>query len=277
MKHDLTNMTALVTGGSSGIGLEYSRQLLARGCRVIIASNREQELAEAVRTLSSSDGGRISEPGSVTNQTSSPRVEGIHIDLAEEGSSEKLLQWCDDKDLHVDILVCNAGMFFMEYLSEENLGKARAMMKLHMQSVTELCVLFGSRMKARRKGFILIMSSMTARIPSPGIAIYSASKAYLKSFGKGFSYEMRPFGVIVTTVCPAAVDTGLYKLSAKTRRAGRRLGLIQTPEALVKRALNALFRGRRTVSPGIMNVLVPPLVRLLPNRVIDKLGLKLIY
>ena len=47
MKHDLTNMTALVTGGSSGIGLEYSQQLLARGCRVIIASNREQELAEA--------------------------------------------------------------------------------------------------------------------------------------------------------------------------------------------------------------------------------------
>jgi short-subunit dehydrogenase len=165
-------------------------------------------------------------------------------------------------------------MFFIEYLGEESLQKAQTMMNLHIQTVTELCILFGSRMKERGKGYILNMSSMTARIPAPGIAIYSASKAYLKSFGKGFGYEMRPFGVKVTTVCPAAVDTGLYKLGPKIRKAGRRVGLIQSPEALVRRALRALERGRRTVSPGLMNVLLPPIIALIPNRLIDRLGIK---
>ncbi len=118
------------------------------------------------------------------------------------------------------------------------------------------------------------MSSLTARLPAPGIAIYSASKAYLKSFGKSFSYEMRPFGVTVTTVCPAAIDTGLYPLGGRMRRLLRRIGVLWTPEKLVSRALRAMFRGRRVVSPGLMNVLLPPLIAALPARLIDYLGLK---
>ena len=196
------------------------------------------------------------------------------MDLAKEGCAQELVDYCDKEGLAVDILVNNAGMFFIEYLGEENLEKARAMMKLHVQTVTECSILFGEKMKQRGQGKILIMSSMTARIPAPGIAIYSASKAYLKSFGRSLSYEMKPYGVTVTTVCPAAVDTGLYKLSEKMRKAGRCLGLVQRPETLVKRALRALDRGRRTYSPGIMNVLLPPLVKLLPARLIDRLGLK---
>ena len=251
-------MTAVVTGGSSGIGLEYARQLLAMGCRVVIVSNREQELADAAVEL----------------RTASSEVQTLFLDLTGSGSGGRLLEWCDRQGLEVDILVNNAGIFFMEYLNEACLGKARKMMDLHIKAVTELCILFGSRMKERGRGYILNMSSMTARIPSPGIAIYSASKAYIKSFSKGFGYEMRPFGVVVTTVSPAAVDTGLYKLNDGMRKHGCRLGLIQTPETLVRRALRAMFRGRRSVSPGIMNVLLPPLIAILPARLIDRLGLK---
>ena len=247
------DITALVTGGSSGIGLEYARQLTGRGCKVIVVSNREQELEEAAKELN---------------------VLPVFLDLAQDGCAQRLLDWCDERNLSIDILINNAGMFFTEYLSEKTIQKAHTMMNLHMQTATELCILFGSRMKAQGTGYILNMSSMTARIPAPGIAIYSASKAYLKSFSKGFGYEMRPYGVKVTTVCPAAVDTGLYKLSPKIRKAGRRIGLIQSPESLVKHALKALFRGRRTYSPGIMNAILPPIIKIIPNRLIDKLGIK---
>ena len=85
---------------------------------------------------------------------------------------------------------------------------------------------------------------------------------------------MRPFGVTVTTVCPAAVDTGLYPLPVRLRGLLRRIGLIRTPEWLVRKALRAMFRGRRTYSPGLTNVLLPPLIALLPARLIDRLGLK---
>ena len=165
-------------------------------------------------------------------------------------------------------------MFFMEYLGPENLGKADTMMGLHVYTPTNMCILFGARMKERGMGYILNMSSMTARIPAPGIGVYSASKAYMKSFGKSFSYEMRPFGVKVTTVCPAAIDTGLYPISPSLRRFLSSLGIIRSPRWLVRRAVRALFRGRRMISPGITNLIVPALVSIIPSRMIDHLGIK---
>ena len=248
-------MKALVTGGSSGIGLEFARQLAQKGYALALVSNREQELADAAEKLKA--------------EYDVP-VETLFIDLAKPGAAEEVLAWCPEPD----VLINNAGMFFMEYLKPESLGKVRTMMGLHMDVVTELSILAGSRMKEKGVGHILNISSMTARIPAPGIAIYSSTKAYLKVFGKSLSYELRPFGVTVTTVCPAAVDTGLYPLPERLRGFLRCIGLIRTPEWLVRRSLKAMFRGQRTFSPGLTNVLLPPLIAILPARLIDRLGLK---
>jgi len=247
--------TALVTGASSGIGLEFSRQLAQMGYALAMVSNREQELADAAEGLRTEFG---------------VPVQALCIDLTKQGAAEEVLAWCPEPD----VLINNAGMFFMEYLKPESLGKVRTMMALHMNVVTELCILAGSRMKEKGDGHILNISSMTARIPAPGIAIYSSTKAYLKTFGKSLSYELRPFGITMTTVCPAAVDTGLYPLGDRLRRFLRRIGIIRTPEWLVRRSLKAMFRGRRIFSPGLTNALLPPLIAILPARLIDRLGLK---
>ena len=253
---------ALITGGSSGIGLEYARQLAERGYGLVLVSNQEEQLREAASEL----GGRFGVP-----------VEWLYLDLSAQGCAQKMLEFCDGKGLEVDILINNAGIFFIEYLGSHNLEKARTMVGLHVAAVTECCILFGERMKARGAGRILIMSSMTADIPAPGIAVYSASKAYLKSFGLGLSYELAPYGVTVTTILPAAVDTGLYNLSPRMRKTGRRLGLVLSPEKLVRKALRAMFHGRRIRRPGALNLTIPFLVRLLPSRLIDRLGMKWIY
>ena len=247
--------TALVTGASSGIGLEFSRQLAQMGYALAMVSNREQELADAADGLRTEFG---------------VPVQALCIDLTKQGAAEEVLAWCPEPD----VLINNAGMFFMEYLKPESLGKVRTMMALHMNVVTELCILAGAHMKEKGGGHILNISSMTARIPAPGIAIYSSTKAYLKTFGKSLSYELRPFGITMTTVCPAAVDTGLYPLGDRLRRFLRRIGIIRTPEWLVRRSLKAMFRGRRIFSPGLTNALLPPLIAILPARLIDRLGLK---
>lgn len=252
-------MTALITGGSSGIGLEYSREFASRGYQLALVSNRADDLEAAKLSLEREFG---------------CTVYTLCADLAASDAAEKTLAWCDDLCLEVEVLVNNAGMFFMQYLSPEIKDKAETMLGLHVSTPTKMCILFGARMKERGKGYILNMSSMTARIPAPGIAVYSASKAYLKSFGRSFSYEMRPFGVKVTTVCPAAVDTGLYPISPALRRTLRRIGIIRSPRWLVRRAVRALFRGRRTISPGLTNAIVPALVASLPSRMIDHLGNK---
>ena len=258
---DLSGKTALVTGGSSGMGLEYARQLLERGCGVLLVSNRGEELLKAREDLSAEF------PGG-------PSVLILCRDLSASDAARDISDWCDEQGLRIDILVNNAGMFFMHYLHPEDLPLIKTMTGLHVDAVTALSVLFGNKMKENGGGYILNVSSMTARIPAPGIAIYSATKAYLKSFGRSFSYEMRPYGVYVTTICPAAVDTPLYPIGDRLRRFLRKIGLIKSPRYIVRRALRALFKGRRVISPTIMNDIVPVLVALMPSRLIDRLGRK---
>ena len=252
-------MRALITGGSSGMGLEYARQLAAKGYDLLLVSNQPEELAKVADELS---------------QAYQVDVIGHFQDLATETAAEELFEFCQTENLQIDILINNAGMFFFEELSTDNAAKALTMMRLHMFTPTRLCILFGEEMKKRGGGYILNMSSMAAKLPCPGITIYSATKAYLKSFGKSLYFEMRPYGVGVTTVCPAAIATPLYKLKPSLLKLGVNIGLIGTPQWLVRRALRGMFHKRRTVKPGFMNVYLPPLIAILPKRLVDRLWKK---
>lgn len=244
-------MTALITGGSSGMGLEYASQLAAKGYDLILVSNREEELKSAGERL---------ETAYIV------RVTTHFQDLAAPDAADLLYDWCVRQcGILPDVLINNAGMFFFKELSSEDLDRVQAMLNLHMVTVTRSCLLFGEAMKKRGSGRILIMSSMAARIPAPGITIYSATKAYLKSFGRSLSYELKPYGVSVTTVCPAAIATPLYRLDEKKMKLGVRCGLIHTPKWLVRRAIRAMLHGRRVISPSLMNLWLPALIALLPG------------
>lgn len=239
------------------MGLEYAKALAAKSYDLILVSNREEELEAASALLCSLY------PVKVTVRFQ---------DLASPAAADDLYRWCvSEISILPDIVINNAGMFFFKELNADDLPRVQAMMDLHMTTVTRTCILFGQAMKERGSGYILIMSSMAARIPAPGITIYSATKAYLKSFGRSLSYELKPYGVGVTTVCPAAIATPLYRLSPDKMRLGLRLCLIHTPQWLVRRALKALFRGRRVISPSAMNVWLPPIIKALPGAIVDAL------
>ena len=250
---------ALITGGSSGMGLEYARQLAEMGCNLILVSNQEEDLRKAAEEL---------------KQFKDIQVVSRYQDLATETAAEELFAFSQDENLPVDVLINNAGMFFFEELTTDNEPKALTMMCLHTFTPTRLCVLFGEEMKKRGFGYIINMSSMAAKLPCPGITVYSATKAYLKSFSKSLYFEMRPYGVGVTTVCPAAIATPLYKLKPSLLKFGVKIGLIGTPQWLVRRALKGMMRKKRVVKPGLMNYYLPPLIAVLPKRMVDKLWIK---
>ena len=253
-------MLALVTGATSGMGLEYCRQLAQRGHHLVMVSNQRELLDTLPAQLS---------------QQYNVRATGRYQDLAAPDAAQRLYDYCRQQGLQVDILVNNAGMFFFHELTPDYADRSEAMLALHMLTPTRLCALFGEDMKRRRRGYILNVSSLTAQIPAPGITLYAATKAYLKSYSKSLYFEMRPYGVGVTTVLPAAVATPLYRLNPKTQTLLTRLGIIRTPQWLVRRALRGMFRRRHYVKPGIMNYLVPPLVKLLPNRLETRIWQKL--
>jgi len=241
------------------MGLEFARQLSKIGCNLLLVSNQEEELLKTAEEL---------------RQGESIQVKTNYQNLATDTAAEELFDFCQSENLQIDILINNAGMFFFEELMRENEGKALTMMRLHTFTPTRLCIHFGEEMKKRGYGYIINMSSMAAKLPYPGITVYSASKAYLKSFGKSLYYEMRPWGVGVTTVCPAAIATPLYRLKPSLLNMGVKIGLIGTPQWLVRRALKGMIRKKRVVKPGFMNVYLPPLIALLPKKLVDRIWKK---
>lgn len=250
-------MSALVTGGSSGMGLEYARQLAARGCRLLLVSNQGYALEDAKADLARQYG---------------VEVLSHCMDLAAPSAADDLFAFCRERAFSPDLLVLNAGMYFFKELSlPEDRSQVDAMMELHVNTPTRLCLLFGEEMKRRGRGAILLVSSLTSKLPTPGITLYAATKAYLRSFGKSMWFEYRPYGVDVTTICPAAISTPLYGIRPGLMRAGVFLGVIHTPQWLVRKALRSIERRRRVVAPGLMNALLPTLVRLLPAGIENRL------
>ena len=253
-------MLALITGATSGMGLEYCRQLAQRGHHLVMVSN-QQELLDSL-------------PAQLSQQYHVDAI-GHYQDLAAPDAAQQLYDWCSKQHLQVDILINNAGMFFFHEFTPDYVGRSETMLALHVLTPTRLCLLFGQDMKQRRRGYIINVSSMAAQLPTPGITLYAATKAYLKSFSKSLYFEMRPYNVGVTTVMPAAIATPLYNLNPRMLSLLSKIGLIRSPQWLVRRALKGMFRKRRTVKPGLVNHLAPLLLKLLPNHLETRIWLKL--
>jgi len=245
---------ALITGASSGIGRHYAAEMARRGYNIIAVSNQPQELETAAEELRHEYG---------------VEIRTVCSDLAREDAALELYNYTRSQDLEVEVLICNAGMLLFSTLVNTNPERLKTIIALHCTTTTLLCRYFGERMKQRGSGRILLMSSSTAWLPYPTISHYSATKAYLKSFGSALWYELHRSGVSVTLVFPGAVDTPLYKLSDKLRHRFVTLGVMMRPERIARRGVKAMFRGRRRVTPGLFTKIVVAICAILPARVLD--------
>lgn len=244
-------MYALVTGASSGIGLQFATQL-ARDYHtdLLLVSNQEQELTQLAADLAATYG---------------VRVVPHFADLSLPDAAENLHAWCREQGYEVDILINNAGVFFFNEYCQTDMRRIETMLQLHVMTVAKLTRLFAADMCARRRGYILNMSSMSAWMAMPGIQTYNASKAFIYNFSKALWYELKPYNVHITVMAPGAVDTGLFGLSPRLRKLAVALTVSIPPDRLVKRALKSLFRGRQSDTPGFLNWLFTPLLKHTPD------------
>lgn len=250
---DFTTLKALVTGASSGMGYEYARQLAEKGCALVIVSNEEQ----------------IHVVADELKQKYGVAVASVCMDLARAEAAKELYDMCQQEGHEIDILVNNAGMFMFRDVNATDPARIEAMLNLHVITLTQMCRYFSVDMCNRRRGWIINMSSLSAHIPNFGIALYSSTKAYIRVFTRSIYWELYDHNVYATTICPGGVATRLLGLPDNLLKLGVNLGVLLTPEKLVRKALRAAFGRRKQIMPGIINhiglvvvTLLPPLLRM---------------
>ncbi|HNW70450.1 MAG TPA: SDR family oxidoreductase [Bacteroidales bacterium] len=242
--------TALITGGSSGIGYAIARELAGRGYKLILVSNQEERLREVCDEF-------------ITKFAIEARP--VFMDLSAHDAAINLYNWCHKEHLEIDVLVNNAGVFFFGEVVETAVEKIQRMISLHVYTTASLCTLFGMDMKQRRSGHILNISSLAAYMPYPGIACYNSTKSFLKNFSRSLRTEMIDYHVNVTCICPGAVSTELYNLNDRDRKTALKTGIMMRPEKLARKIVNALFKKKATYIPGFLNKISLFFIWLVPH------------
>ena len=170
-----------------------------------------------------------------------------------------------------DVVINNAGIFSFCDILNTPLERIEQMLLLHDLTLTSMCRLYGDDMRKRGKGRILNMSSYSIWMPFPGLALYSASKAYVKSFTEAFHKELRGTGVTVTAICPAGIATDLYGLPKNLQKLGVKIGGLMTANNCARRGLRAMFRSRSVVVPDWWFMLLIPFCKFMPGFLIRPL------
>jgi len=249
--------TALVTGASSGIGLELAT-LLARNRHDLVLVARSRERLEAI-------GRGLTEEFGVA-------VTVLVKDLAQSAAPDEIAGGLAARSLSIDILVNNAGFGVYGPFAETPLPNELEMIQVNVTALTALTKLLLPGMLARRRGRILNVASTAAFQPGPLMAVYYATKAYVLSFSEALANETAGSGVTVTALCPGPTVTEFQKQAGleKTRLFNGPL-VMRAPE-VARAGYDGMLRGKRVVIPGLMNVALVEALRVTPRRVVTAIA-----
>jgi short-subunit dehydrogenase len=233
---ETTTWRTLVTGASSGIGVEFARALHARGQSVVLVARRQERLAALAREL----GGE-------------PRALVLPADLAVEGAADSIRRRLDEQGLAIDGLVNNAGLGLTGAFAQQAPAALRSMCDVNVRAVVELTRAFVPGMLERRRGFVVNVASNAAFQPIPYLGVYAATKAFVLSFSEALATELRGSGVRVQALCPGITATEFLDVSQTSRDLGVRRLPMMTPRQVVDASLDALESGRLRVVVGFAN------------------------
>lgn len=247
---------ALITGASSGIGLELARCAAADGYDTALVARREPELAAISAELSDSCGGRH---------------HVIPMDLGLPGASGALAQKLGQLSLVPHVLVNNAGFGLYGAFLDTPVSRHLELIQLNIAALTELTSLLVPHMVQEGWGRVLNVASTAAFQPGPLMASYYASKAYVLSLSEALHEELRGSGVTVTALCPGPVNTGFQ--GAAGLEASRMAPLFTRtgPGGVAQQGWDGCMKGRAVVIPGILNKVQVSSVRLLPRGAVRRL------
>lgn len=227
---------ALVTGAASGMGRSYAYQLACMGYGVVAVDRDEAALQRLMKELTA---------------CSQAAHRALVLDLSLVDAAEQLMAQLAHIESDIEVLICNAGVLTFGGFSALTEERIATVISLHITTHTKLIHRIGTMMRSHSRGYILWVSSATAWMAYPSIALYAATKNFVKMLSEALHDEWAQDGVVVTVVCPGAVDTPFYRLDKRMRGWLLRMGVMLTPDEVARRALRALFKGRKRLLPGL--------------------------
>ncbi len=244
----LENDTALITGSSGGIGEEFAVQFAKRRVNLVLVARREDKLSQLREKLL-----KLS-PGLT--------IDVIAADLSVPGSAVELADKVGSLGRRIDILVNNAGVGLHGDFVQQNVAGNSAQIQLNCVTLVELTGLFLPVMTQARHGLVINVASTAAFQPTPGMAIYGATKAFVLSFTESLWQETQSTGVRVFALCPGATETEFFARTGEEFLTNGR----QTSEQVVDTAMAAIEKSTPTVISGLRNAIIASGYRFFPRR-----------
>ncbi len=232
---------AVVTGASSGIGLELAHQLAEAGLNLVINARRADELADVARVLTATKG--------VT-------VRVVAADVSDPAGIQQLIE--QTNDLPIGLLVASAGYGTSGWFIESNLTDEIGMLRVNCEAVLALTHHYTRQFAQNKRGGIILLSSLVAFQGVPFSANYAATKAYVQSLAEALAVELKPHGVDVLAAAPGPVDSGFGQ------RANMKMNMSLTPAQVGIPILRALGR-QSTVLPGFLTKFLVYSLRTVPR------------
>jgi uncharacterized protein len=241
--------TALITGASSGLGLELAELFAADGSNLILVARRAELLNELAERLSARYG---------------VRAEVLATDLTSDGAAEGLEARITELGLQVDVLVNSAGFGARGAFAELPVERQISMLQVNMTALTHLSRLFLPGMLERNRGGIINLGSLAGFLPGPYMATYYASKAYVLAFSEALQEEVRGTGVNVCCIAPGPTETGFVEAAGLEGVRFFKLGAMSASR-VARSGYRGYRAGRALVMPGISTRAATLLLRLSPR------------
>jgi short-subunit dehydrogenase len=246
---DFTGQATIITGASSGIGASFARELARRGSDVVLVARRADRLAALASELEADHG---------------IRATVVPIDLGIPGAGRTLAAAVAERGITVTGLVNNAGFGTDGAFHREDPDRLTDEINVDVANLVDITRAFIEPLRAAGSGILVNVASLAAYTPSPGMAVYSACKAFVLSFTEALWAESRGTGLRVLCLSPGLTRTEFFD----TLEGGAYSGSYETPDQVVATAMRVLDRGGRrpSVQSGRMNTLAATLPRLVTRR-----------
>jgi len=241
----------LITGASSGIGVELARIFARDGFALALVARRVERLNKLADEI---------------EKSGQPRPLVISADLARSGATRAIADALNAAGVEPQYIVNNAGFGLVGQAAKLDRAEQLEIIDVNARALTELSLSFVDSLE-RHKGGILNVGSVAGFLPGPGSAVYYASKAYVLSFSEALYAELKPRGIKVCVLCPGPVPTEFAERAGVKSKIAPGL-LVQSAQDVAEAGYRGFMDGHRVVVPGFANRLVMVLARILPRRIV---------